>query len=169
MRKNKGVTLVALVVVIIILIIISSVTLQVGVRVYNEVKLENFIGKLKVIQSKVDNIAEETEDVTWYGFTPLMTAQTTAPDDYQVFMSIITNPSQYNIADGVSWNSASDGVVEKYYYFNPKDLEKLGLKNQDMTVAINFETRNVITKNALKIDGEIYHRQYDVVGGDSLY
>lgn len=169
MKKNKGVTLVSLVVVILILFILSSVTIQVGIRVYNEAKVENYVSRLKVIQAKVDNLAEETDDVSSYGFIKLTDAQGIDSEAFQIFNSIIQDPNKYNITEGSSWNNALDSVIDNYYYFSPKDLEKkLGLKNQDMTVAINFKTRNVISKSSLKMDDKFYHRQYDVARGSSL-
>ena len=169
MKKNKGITLISLVIVILNLFILSSVTIQVGIRVYNEAKVENYISKLKVIQAKVDNLAEETDDVSSYGFLKLRDAQSIDPEGFQRFNSIIQDPNKYNIQEGTSWNSDLDALIDNYYYFSPKDLEeKLGLKNQDMTVAINFKTRNVIAKSSLKIDDKFYHRQYDIERGSQL-
>lgn len=169
MKKNKGITLISLVIVILILFILSSVTIQVGIRVYNEAKVENYVSRLKVIQAKVDNLAEETKDVSSYGFLKLTDAQSIDPEGFQRFISIIQDPNKYNILEGTSWKNDVDGVIENYYYFSPQDLEeKLGLKNQDMTVAINFKTRNVIAKSSLKIDDKFYHRQYDIERGSQL-
>lgn len=167
--KNKGITLISLVIVILILFILSSVTIQVGIRVYNEAKVENYVSRLKVIQAKVDNLAEETDDVSSYGFMKLTEAQSIDPDGFQIFISIIQDPNKYNIQEGKSWNGDLDSDPKNYYYFSPKDLEeKLGLQNQDMTVAINFKTRNVIAKSSLNIDNKFYHRQYDIVRGSQL-
>ncbi len=164
MKKNKGITMISLVLTVIMLIILSSVTIQVGVQSYNEVKIQNFISKLKVIQTKVDNIAEEKEEITDDRFRKL--AQITE-EEKQNFEEIIQNLSN---DDTFSW-SDEDAVIENYYYFTPKDLEEqLHLKDQDMTVIINFKTRNVITKKGLKLDGKTYYRQYDLneYGGEQL-
>lgn len=64
MKKNNGITLISLVVTILILLLLSTVTVNVGVETYNMIKVENFKSELKVIQAKVDNIAEETDDVS---------------------------------------------------------------------------------------------------------
>ena len=160
MKKNNGITMISLVITIILLLLISSVTIQVGVRSYNEVKIQNFVSKLKVIQAKVDNMVEGNVDKE--GFTSLKESP-----DKEIFEAIIKNPSQYNIND--SWEKGEDDQIENYYYFTPENLEeKLGLKDQDMTVIINFETRNVISKKPLKIDGKNYYRQYDLEVGEKL-
>ena len=167
MKKNGGITLISLVVTVLILLIISSVSIQVSVRVYNDAKLQNYISKLKVIQAKVDNLVEASNEYTdysaQYGFTPLM--QITLPEDKELFQAILANPNDYNIHTDNSWNSELDSDPENYYYFNSEDLQsKLGLTDQDMTVIINFKTRNVITKDSVKADGKSFYRQYDVNG-----
>lgn len=166
MKKSQGITLISLVVTVVIMIIISSVSIQVSVRVYNDAKVENYITKLKVVQSKVDNLVEETDDVSSYEFIPLTTIEAIDANAFTIFTDVIANPQKYNINS--SWNEESDKKIENYYYFDKDELEKLGLKNQDITVAINFETRNVIAKESLKLNGKVYHRQYDLSGGEKL-
>ena len=90
-------------------------------------------------------------------------------ESYQIFQKIITNPTQYNI-NMESWNEALDGTMQNYYYLNEENLKVLGLKNQTMSVVINFQTRNVIAQKSIKIEGKEYYRQYDLrdYGGDQL-
>lgn len=163
MRNNKGITMVSLVVTIVILLILSTITLNFSIDSYKAVKVQNFIAKLKVIQSKVDNIAEQTDDVSNYGFTSFGDIT----DGEEIFYNIINNPKEYNITS--SWNSELDSDPENYYYFTPQDLEDmLGLEDQDLTVIINFKTRNVISKTGVEQDDIVYYRQYDLAGGEKL-
>lgn len=168
MKKNNGITLISLVVTIVILLLISTVTINVGMDSYNLIAVENFTSKLKIIQAKVDNIAEENEDINNYGFTKLSDISGTDQQTYNLFYDIITNPTNYNINTDESWDDESDGNIENYYYFTQDDLEKIGLKNQEISVIINFETRNVIAKKGVKKDDKTYYRQYDLSGGDKL-
>lgn len=167
MKKKDGITMIALVVTVMIMLLISSVAINVSLEVYNQAKLQNFMSQLKVIQSKVDNLAESGEDVSSYG-VPLRELPVES-EAYQIFQKIITNPTQYNI-NMESWNEALDGTMQNYYYLNEENLKVLGLKNQTMSVVINFQTRNVIAQKSIKIEGKEYYRQYDLrdYGGDQL-
>ena len=46
----------------------------------------------------------------------------------------------------------------KNYFNSGKDLEDLGLVGQDMTVIVNFDTRNIIAKKGIKDEGKMYYR-----------
>lgn len=87
---------------------------------------------------------------------------------YQFFSDVIANPLNYNIDTSNSWDNNLDSDSNNYYYFSPKDFEKIGLKNQKMSVVINFKTRNVISKKGVKDKGKMYYRQYDLSGGEEL-
>lgn len=166
MKNQKGITMVSLVVAIVVLFLISSVTINLSMDTYHIANIQSFISKMKVIQGKVDNIAQETDDVSSYGFQRL--TDISDEETYQTFLDIISNPSKYNIDTSVSWNSESDSNPENYYYFKENDMEKMGLKNQDLTVIINFATRNIISKNGVLYKNKVYYRQYDVLDGYKL-
>lgn len=166
MKKNSGITMVSLVVAIVILMLLSSIVIEVSMETYDTVKVENFMAQMKVIQTKVDKLAQETEDVSTYGFTALSAAK---EEDYNWFSDVLSHPENYQINIRKSWNLELDTKSENYYYFTPQDLqEKLGLKDQELTVIINFKTRNVIARRGVKKEGEYYYRQYDLIGGESL-
>ena len=169
MKNKKGITMVSLVVTITILLLLSTVTINVTLDTYRMANVQNYIAKMKVIQGKVDNISAETSDVSSYGFQKLSDLQTTNPETYQEFLDKITNPAKYHIDVNSSWNASFDTDVNNYYYFDEKDLEKIGLKNQDVVVVINFATRNVISKKGVEYKGDTYYRQYDLQGGDQLH
>lgn len=71
MKKNDGITMLSLVLTVVILIMISSITVRVGLQSYNGVKIQNYISQLKVIQSKVDKVAENISDVDFNQFKRL--------------------------------------------------------------------------------------------------
>jgi len=165
MKNNKGITLMSLVIAILLLFIISSVAVNTGINVYNQIRVENFISKMKLIQAKVDNISEETNDFSSYDFTKL----TEGTLEYKSFEAILKEPEKYNINTSKSWNSELDSNIENYYYFSASDVEKkLGVKDIEEPVIINFETRNVISRDGVLKDKQYYYRQYDLSGGDQL-
>ena len=75
MKNEKGVTMVSLVVTIILMVILASVTTYSGIESYKDMKKENYIAQLKVIQEKVNLIAEEYQN--WEG-----KSSTTTINDY---------------------------------------------------------------------------------------
>ncbi len=168
MKNENGITMVSLVITILILLMLSTVTFNVGFQMFHMSNMQNFVGKMKVVQSKVDNLIEEKKDIEEYGFTKLSDLEMTDNETYKQFADMLANPEKYNIDVTNSWDSLLDVDKENYYYFEPDDLEKLGLKNQDVTVIINFETRNVIARNGVEYENKMYYRQYDLVAGDRL-
>lgn len=169
MKNKKGITIVSLVVTITILLLLSTVTINVTLDTYRMANVQSYIAKMRVIQGKVDNISGETSDVSGYGFQKLSDLQATDQETYQEFLDKITNPTKYHIDVNTSWNASLDTDVNNYYYFDEKDLEKIGLKNQDVVIVINFATRNVISKKGVEYKGKSYYRQYDLQGGDQLH
>ena len=157
MKKDSGITMITLVTTIVVLLILSSITVRLSVSTYETVKVQNFVSKLKVIQGKVDNIAQEYDNLDELQFTKLSSLDDNN-EDKQLFKKIL---------EGLYGNSDN---IDDYYYFTPSDLQdKLDLQDLDMTVIINFKTREVITKNYVKEDGVEKYRQYDVeAGGDTI-
>ena len=157
MNSEIGVTMISLVVTVIILFIISSVSMNIGFETYNQTRVRSFVSKMKVIQSKVDMIAEQNDPTIYNNFKKLSDLETENLDEYQAFQKLFED---YDTND--SWD-------DNYYYFTPYDLEsKLGLKDQELTVIINFEKRKVIAKKGVKKNGIEYHTQYELTGGDQL-
>lgn len=158
MRNNKGITMMALTITIVVMFILSTMTINISFDAYHVIKVQNFVAKMKVIQSKVDNFVEETGEVEEYPFTEV--------PNIEVLTKIIESDT---IDKTHSWVAEVDSNPDNYYYFTPHDLEeKLGLKSQDMAVFINFQTRNVISEKGVKKDGKVYYRQYDLEGGEQL-
>lgn len=152
---QHGITMISLVTTILLLLLLSSVTMNIGIETYNQTKIRNFVSKMKVIQSKVDIIAEKNDETMYEKFTTLSSIKEQNKDEYEIFEELV-------ISNEENWE-------EHYYYFTPKELEEqLGLKDQDLTVIINFENREVISKNGVKKDGIKYHSQYELIGGDTV-
>ena len=61
-EKERGITLVALVITVIIIIILATVTTYSGIESYNNMKTENYVAQLRVIQEKVDLIVSEYQN-----------------------------------------------------------------------------------------------------------
>lgn len=160
MKNNKGITLISLSITIFILLLLSS-TLIISTRgAYSVVKTQDFISKMKIIQARVDNIAEEDNFVF-----PTELKMNSTNEFYSDFNNIINDLKDDQ--NKTSWVSSpeeiSDEEITNYYCFTPRDLnEKLGIKDVNSTVIINFATRNVIALKGVKIDEKTYYRQCDI-------
>lgn len=161
MKNNKGITLITLSITIFILLLLSSTLILSTRDTYSVIKLQNFISKMKIIQAKVDEVSEndsyeppeelkmdeQKESFNW---------------EYSRFLKIMAKLK----ADGVISESED---LNDYYCFNPNALkQEFGLKDIDLTVIINFDTRNVISANGITVDGKTYYRQYDIDSGENL-
>lgn len=163
MKNEKGVTMVSLVVTIILMVILASVTTYSGIESYKDMKKENYIAQLKVIQEKVNLIAEEYQN--WEGKS----------SDTNINNYLGTGVEGYS---GLGFSKITDGETtliklieeasdskENYYYFSTDNIkDQLGLKGFEksgMSVAVNFGNRNVIEKKGIKQDNVEYHSLKD--------
>ena len=125
MKNQKGITMISLVITIVILFLLATVSINLSFDTYSVANIQGFISKMKVIQGKVDNIAEETEDVDSLSYQKLINLSD--EETYDKFLNIISHPEKYNIDTEISWNSELDSDPKNYYYFKENDLEQLGL------------------------------------------
>ena len=157
MKNNKGITLITLSITILILLLLSSTLILSTRDTYSVIKLQNFISKMKIIQAKVDEVSEND---SYEPPEELKMDETNG--QYSEFLNIITKLKE----DGVISESED---LNDYYCFNSNALkQEFGLKDIDLTVIINFDTRNVISANGVTVDGKTYYRQYDIDSGENL-
>ena len=73
-----------------------------------------------------------------------------------------------NAGDLKCWFS-TDSSTSNYRYFSIRDIEsKLELKDFDVAIWLNPQTRNVIAIKGVSVDSVEYYRQYDLSGGQTL-
>lgn len=192
MKNQKGITLVSLIVTIILVLILSTVGLNASLSAYRNMKLQNFIAKMKVIQEKVNTIKDNYRN--WEGYNQSKEQDegyykdvlgfekppATEKGNFEVIIGKICD--YYDVEDKnnvteilqkVPSFQASDADFGNYYYFDSKAIEeKLDIKNIDeIKVLINFATGNVIELNGVSESGnsnvKIY-RLYDYGAGNQL-
>lgn len=127
---------------------------------YDIIKVQKFISELEVIQSAVDSFVEENgNDSSNYGYSFLENI----PQKLLKTEVNEINTELLNINTNVNWNPEKDKSSEKYYCLKSNDLKDLlGLEDIEMSVIINFETRQIISVDGININGVTYHRAYDV-------
>lgn len=150
MKNENGITLVILAVTIIILGIIASLVVVSSLESIDYTKETAFISEMKLIREKV-NIANKEIDIGSTAYENLGKEITTlSPEQKTTIYNLFT---QYNIATAEQ---------SKYKYFEPSDLEKLGIYNTSNIVVINFSNLDIISITGVKLDGNTYHTVKEV-------
>ena len=142
MKNEKGITLVSIVITIIIMSILAVIGVNYGTSTIKGMQYQNFNYQLEQIQGRVDVIHEKINS---------------GDNSYQTMGESATLSSN---ADSVL---TSLGLQSSdYRYFTPKDLEEfLDISNVDQEVAINFETKDVVSINGFEYKGKMHYRLND--------
>ncbi len=144
MKKENGITLIALVITIVVLLILTGITYTAGGGLYEYSKVKVFLSELKVVQSQVNIVSEKIK----LGNTEYLTYGRKLTTEEQ--KKYINGPLQ-NVGDSLS----------NYQYFTSIELEKINARKVKQDILINFETRDVVSVNGIEINNAIYYRQSD--------
>lgn len=128
-RKNRGITLVALVITIVLLLILAGVSITGTLRGNEETEEASQISELNMIQHAI------LERYTKAQLTKETLPGT--PIDLDNVQSIITE---------INTSSGEDITLKgtEYKQLNPADLENLGITKEDNTYIVNYKTGEVI-------------------------
>ena len=132
-RKNSGITLVALVITMIILLIVSGISITGALHGDKESKSAEQISELNIIQHAL------LERYTRAQLTKEELPGTT-----------ITKVDVQKIIDDIN-NKSGENIQLKgteYKEINKSDLEKLGITGEEDTFIVNYKTGEVINKTA---------------------
>lgn len=160
-RKEKGITLTALVLTIIIITILTSVSVYTGTNLIREANLQSINTNMLQIQIKVKSIEEKVEfnndDGEEYVGEKLS-------DDEATELIAKVN-STYVVIDDY------DAETDKYYKLKNEDLVNLGLQaiqeDEDYTYVVNYRSNEVIyTKGFKANDQKIHYALSDMVNLD---
>lgn len=151
-KCNKGITLVALIVTIIVMLIIATTTIYIGKENIDNSRMVSFVAYMQTIQAKVDFIVEY-DDYTKYG-------NTLTDSNKSVLQNILNS-------DNESFATTVDSTYLRYFDSNniKNDLE---IDNIDDEIVIDFNTREVISLNGVKYEGNTYYSQYYLPDGQAL-
>ena len=162
-RNEKGITLISLIITIIVMLILAAVAIPQGIDTYNKTKVNKFIAKMQLVQTKVDNNYQELKGID---------------DKPSKFLEKYSELERAGNQEGV--NSAytmaeigSGSNKNDFIYFTSEDMDKiLDVKDLDSeeTFIINFNTREVISVQGVKHKGITYYTQYEegLPGGQKL-
>lgn len=132
-RKNSGITLVALVITMIILLIVSGISITGALHGDKESKSAEQISELNIIQHA---LLER--------YTRAQLTKEELPG------TAITKVDVQEIIDDIN-NKSGENIQLKgteYKEINKSDLEKLGITGEEDTFIVNYKTGEVINKTA---------------------
>lgn len=165
-KKESGITILALVITVVIMLILVSAGIHYGTNSISEVKLQNFSYELQQIQGRVDSISEKMgmENNSFYVVSNGQTmgqnirASNEAVDRLYKLKGIDYKNALTSNKD--LYPTVYDSI---YRYFTAKDLEsQLDIKNAKLDVIINFKTREVISVKGQTHEEKTYYRLEDL-------
>ena len=129
MKNNKGITMIALTITIIVMIILAGITIDYGMGVLQNVKLQDLRTNMLLIQAKAKEYVEEVN---------FQIANVTDEEEQNRIKS--ENLKGISLADSsidsdVLNAAENTGKIEEdksnYYYLTPDNLEEMGIQNMD--------------------------------------
>lgn len=156
MKKEVGITMVALIITILLMVILITATVNYGVNSLNSIKFQNFKYELEQVQGKVDTIYEKIK----LGET----------DYFMIGANVTDNEEAENVLQmtrGINYSNILDSQKDNYYYqetytyyryltqYEIQDLLDISSEPGDMI--INFKTRDVISVQGFTLDEKTYY------------
>lgn len=150
MKKEKGITLVALIIIVAILLIIASVSIYSGKESLDNVNLNNFYMQLEIVQKRVDDIATTNEKYVDENKNEI-DIKNTGQELNQSQKSKLIKILEANNIDSIS-------VIENFRYFTIQDIKDIfDLTEIDYDLFINFDNRIIVAEKGIVVDGISYH------------
>lgn len=141
MKKEQGITLIALIMTVMLLIIITGLVVTNSMDTYEESRVIKFETYMKIIQKKVDVLIEENSD-----YRSLGTALTDEQENR--LLTIITDNNSIR----------TNGITEDIRYFSATDIKAIfEISDINDEIVINFGNREVISLNGIEKDGVMHY------------
>ena len=161
MKNKKGVTLISLVVTIVVLSILISVATISGVSVLQSSKLTAFTTKMKIMQSKVNELYEKSSN----NETITVGSTSYTGDGIKKVGKKIENEEYIKIlTDELGYTS-----VNNYKYWDNDTINDLGIEGLDKNdnFLVDISSRSVVSCTGFKYKGNTFYTLEQLP--DSLY
>lgn len=135
LRKNKGITMVALVITIIILLILAGISVTGVIRGIDETNESSAISQLEMVQHALLERKTKADLTKEKETLPGTTA------DYTELQNLINEINTMSSA-----NITLRGNKEDYKELSTADLKELGIEKETNTFIVNYKTGEVINK-----------------------
>lgn len=137
-KREKGITLIALVITIIIMLILAGITINTGLGGIKETTEKKLISELGMVnhalletKTKMDLLKEEYPGVPYTNLSEINT-----------IISEINN----KITAGETINLKDPDHPENYYYLSAENLKQIGITDAEDEYIVNYKTGEVINK-----------------------
>lgn len=153
MKNNqKGITIISLIITIILMLILATITIELGSENIDNSKRMSFVSYMQIIQKKVDHIAENGDYLN-YG-------EELSSNNISKIQTILNNGNE-------NFSTTIDSDYLRYFD-NSHIASDLEIDNIDDEIVVDFSTREVISLNGIKYEGDMYYTQYFLPGGQTL-
>ncbi len=140
MRKEKGITLIALTITIIILLILASVSTYSGISTVKSSKLNKYKQGLEIMQSQVNLLYEK------------YSREIEGGQEIEIGEELTNSEEENNAFTG-----ANETDKAGYRLFTKETLEELGIDGIEKEYLVNIAKRQVISLEPFEQDGEVYY------------
>ena len=158
-KKNKGITLIALILTIVILLILLTIGVNTGTGLIKDSRYTKTISEMKTLQTGVNKIYEEiklneVDESKYEGNTSSLESSKKAKAQ-----------KSYNTAKNNNKTAKDIGNFEDYKYYTPEELKKeFNIDDVDSDYIINAKSRTVISVDGAKRDGNTYYSLNEIEG-----
>ncbi len=156
MKKETGITMVALIITIILMIILITATVNYGVNSLRTIKFQNFRYELEQVQGKVDTIYEKIKlgETDYFMIGENVTDNEEAKNTLQIARQI----NYSNILDSQKDNYYYRETYTYYRYLTQYEVQNLfDISSEPGDLIINFKTRDVISVQGFTFDDRTYY------------
>lgn len=125
MKKENGITLVALTITIVVMMILASITVYFGIDLIKEVKLQDLRTNMLLIQAKAKECVEEVS-FQKANITDTATIEQIKAENLKG-KKIAENEEVKALAERT--NKIDTTQIDEYYYLDVADLEEMGIQD----------------------------------------
>ena len=129
MKETKGITMIALTITIVVMIILAGITVQYGMGLLQNVKLQDLRTNMLLIQAKAK---EYVEEVNFQLVNVTDEAEKTRIKNENLKgISLADSSIDSNILNAANATGKIEGEKSDYYYLNSEILKEMGLEDRN--------------------------------------
>lgn len=156
MKKETGITMVALIITILLMVILIAATVNYGVNSLSTIKFQNFKYELEQVQGKVDTIYEKIKLGETEYF--MVGENVTDSEETKNILQMTRGINYSNILDSQKDNYYYQETYTYYRYLTQSEIQDLlDISSEPGDMIINFKTRDVISVQGFTIDDRTYY------------
>ena len=129
MKETKGITMIALTITIVVMIILAGITVQYGMGLLQNVKLQDLRTNMLLIQAKAKEYVEEV-NFQLVNVTD-ETKKNQIKSENLKGISLMDPTIDSNIVSAAESTGKLEGEKSDYYYLTPENLNEMGLEEMN--------------------------------------